>query len=280
MKIVYTRAIREEYFDMIEKYIDHKKRHLIIEQEKEEYLSYYIANIDLLHFSIITNNDKIDVCETAGAFISHMLNNKHIDNVVKTNVVWSKILSYISSQDITLLSSIIEQGMDNRYDTFIVSTHKKPISCTESVNSDLTPVYTFEHFYDFFMHLIYNKLFRQKTFIKKCANCNKYFYPRFRSDTIYCDYFSPQDHNKTCKEYCSQYNYTEKIRSDEAIGLYQKLYSKLSKRVQRHPDNSEFSQAFEDFKKECKKWKAKVKSGEKSEQDYINWLQHKEENNI
>lgn len=278
MKIVYTKANKEDINNcMIKDCGVNKKRGWKKEEEKEKYFKYYMSNVNLLHFYFtMDNNETIDVCETAGEFISHILNSNYSFNNTKINTVWDKILLHLSAEEISLLSIIVEQGINNKYELFAFSTYENPISCIENINSNLIPVYTFHYFYDFFRHLIYKELFDKKTFIKKCANCNSYFYPRFRSDTIYCDNLSPQDNNRTCKDFCSQNNYTEKIKSDETIGLYQKLYSKKNKRASRHSDNLAYLQDFENFKKESKEWKAKVKNGEATENEYIEWLKFTE----
>ena len=36
--------------------------------------------------------------------------------------------------------------------------------------------------------------------IKQCVNCDRYFIPKGRNDTMFCDAPSPQDSEKTCKE--------------------------------------------------------------------------------
>lgn len=113
--------------------------------------------------------------------------------------------------------------------------------------------------------------------IKKCKNCDKYFAPEKRSDAVYCDRSSPQDPNKTCKEYGARQAWQTKLKEDEAAGLYRKIYMSKQMLVKRNPDIKEYQEAFEWFKLESKLWKKAVKEGAESEDDYIQWLKKAKE---
>jgi hypothetical protein len=116
------------------------------------------------------------------------------------------------------------------------------------------------------------ELAKNNFIIKICKNCGKYFIPFFRSDTIYCDRKSPQDRSKTCKEYGAQKAYSEHLKESKAARLYRNIYMSKQMLVKRNPDILEYKDAFEGFKKRSKEWKSLVKSGEKTEQDFIIWL--------
>lgn len=108
--------------------------------------------------------------------------------------------------------------------------------------------------------------------IKKCGICGKYFVPLNRSDTLYCDRISPKDPERTCKEYGSQKLWYDRIKNDEAAKLSRNIYSAKQMLARRNPDILAYKKMFEYFKVERKKWEALVKSGEKSREEYINWL--------
>ena len=108
--------------------------------------------------------------------------------------------------------------------------------------------------------------------INKCENCGKYFIPFLRSDTLYCDRISPQDNNKTCKEYGSQEAYKRNLEENEAQGLSRKIYMQIQMAAKRNKNISKYAQAFENFKIQSKRWKNDVKSGNKTEAEFIEWL--------
>ena len=108
--------------------------------------------------------------------------------------------------------------------------------------------------------------------VKKCAVCNKYFVAKNRSDTLYCDRTSPNDKTKTCKEYGAIKAYQDNLKTNEAMGLYRKIYMSKQMLAKRHPEIKEYSDAFEAYKVHSKQWKKDVKEGKKTEADYIEWL--------
>lgn len=107
---------------------------------------------------------------------------------------------------------------------------------------------------------------------KRCKNCGNFFVPLSRSDEIYCNNISPQDKARTCKEYGSQKLWYDKLRADEVAKLSRNVYSSKQMLVRRNPDISEYRRMFEYFKTERKKWEGLVKSGEKSKEEYVSWL--------
>lgn len=116
--------------------------------------------------------------------------------------------------------------------------------------------------------------------IKKCENCGKYFVPFNRSDTLYCDRFAPQDNNKTCKEYGASKTYLENLKNDKAKGLFRKIYMAKQMLAKRNPDSPEYAESFEKYKTQSKQWKAEVKAGTKTEQEYIDWLKAVKEKKV
>lgn len=130
---------------------------------------------------------------------------------------------------------------------------------------------SFSSLTDFLLTAIY--YFFQNGFrFKRCKNCGRFFVPLSRSDEIYCNNESPQDKNRTCKEYGSQKLWYEKLKSDEVAKLSRNVYSSKQMLVRRNPDILAYKKMFDYFKTERKKWEILVKSGIKSKDEYINWL--------
>lgn len=116
--------------------------------------------------------------------------------------------------------------------------------------------------------------------IKKCKNCGKYFIPQNRSDTLYCDRKAPQDEAKTCKEYGARQAWRTTLKENETAGLYRKIYMSKQMLCKRNPDVKEYTESFEKYKEQAKKWKANVKNGTKSEADYLEWLKAVKEKKV
>lgn len=107
---------------------------------------------------------------------------------------------------------------------------------------------------------------------KRCKNCGKFFVPLSRSDEMYCNNVSPQDQMRTCKEYGSQKLWYDRLKSNEVAKLARNIYSAKQMLVRRNPDIVGYKKMFDYFKIERKKWEVLVKSGVKSKEEYINWL--------
>ncbi len=123
-------------------------------------------------------------------------------------------------------------------------------------------------------------VFMNGLIVKKCENCQGYFIPYNRSDTIYCDRKSPQDSSLTCKEYGSQRLWYQKLKENKAALLSRNVYSAKQMLVKRNPDIKEYRDSFEKFKSLSKQWKADVKAGTKTEEEFIEWLKSVKEKKV
>lgn len=108
--------------------------------------------------------------------------------------------------------------------------------------------------------------------IKKCKNCEKYFIPEKRSDTIYCDRPSPQDNSMTCKEYGSRKLWYDRLKENKSAKLYRNIYMAKQMLAKRNPDVKHHQEDFEEYKVQATQWKKDVKAGLKTEEEYITWL--------
>ena len=113
---------------------------------------------------------------------------------------------------------------------------------------------------------------KTETYMKKCANCGKYFIPLKRSDTLYCDRPSPQDSAKTCKRYGSERQYQANLKNDEVENRYRQTYMKLQMLVKRNPTIESYQIKFDEYKTLSKQWKLDVKNGIKSKEEFLKWI--------
>jgi len=106
---------------------------------------------------------------------------------------------------------------------------------------------------------------------KPCANCGKAFIP-LRSDALYCHRVSPQDKTKFCKEYGSSQAYQSTLKTNEARGLHRAIYMQKQMLAKRNSYIAEYRTDFELYKLESKEWRKWLAANEKSNKDFIKWL--------
>lgn len=135
----------------------------------------------------------------------------------------------------------------------------------------ITSVYSCDSIEDVCMASLYH-LLKLGLVIKKCNNCGKYFIPLRRSDAIYCDRISPYNPSKTCKDDGSQRTFEEKLKMDDAEKLRRSVYQVMQMRVRRNPDIEIYKENFEQWKSDVAKWKAGIKKGTITSEDFIKWL--------
>lgn len=108
--------------------------------------------------------------------------------------------------------------------------------------------------------------------IKRCKNCKKYFLPSSRSDEIYCDNPSPQEAGLSCKQYGTRRLWYERQQKDEIASLAKKVASAKCMLAKRNPDIKAYTDAYEYFKEQRLIWMKAVKNGEKTQDEYKDWL--------
>ena len=72
--------------------------------------------------------------------------------------------------------------------------------------------------------------------IRRCKNCNKYFIPTSKKDEIYC-------------LSCRDVSYDKKIREDEILSSYRKIYKTQSARKTRNAHRPQINEKFEHWKR-------------------------------
>lgn len=116
------------------------------------------------------------------------------------------------------------------------------------------------------------KLLSEDVKLNKCGNCGKYFSPQKRSDTLYCNRPSPRDNSMSCKEYGAKKLWYERLKDNESVKLYRNIYSAKLMLSKTNPHIQEYKKNFEKYKIDAKQWLKDVKTGIKTEKEFIIWL--------
>ena len=112
--------------------------------------------------------------------------------------------------------------------------------------------------------------------IKRCKNCGRYFIPEKRNDTIYCQWPSPQDSARTCRQIGAQIAMQNKLNEDETAKAYRKKYQSLNMAYQRETDLALKKRHLEKRKKFMTMGKSKKKelnSGNITAEEFIEWCE-------
>ena len=106
----------------------------------------------------------------------------------------------------------------------------------------------------------------------KCANCGRYFVPDGRSDQIYCNYPSPQNKEKTCREVGAQITRANKEKNDVVTREYRKVYMRYKMLTNRHPENREAAKQFAALTGGMRDWRKKLANGTATTEQFLKWL--------
>lgn len=107
----------------------------------------------------------------------------------------------------------------------------------------------------------------------KCSNCGQIFVLEGRSDTIYCNYPSPQNKNKSCREIGAQVARANKEKSDIVTGAYRKKYMRFKMATKRHPYDHDKKKKFEELISGMKEWRVKLSDGTANSDEFLKWLE-------
>ena len=136
-------------------------------------------------------------------------------------------------------------------------------------------IYAYEvsSIYDY-MIVTFLKIVENNYMVLKCKNCNKYFIPYKRIDTLYCDRISPQNSSKNCKQYGAEQEWNRKMKEDGGWQkLQRKIYMSLQMAAKREDENSNYhKENFIKYKENVKQWKKDIRDGGKTEDEFIEWL--------
>lgn len=107
----------------------------------------------------------------------------------------------------------------------------------------------------------------------KCPNCNQVFVPEGRSDAIYCNYPSPQNPEKTCREIGAQVARANKEKNDIVTKEYRRAYMRYQMMTKRHPHDKEKRQQFDALTTGMKEWRTQLADGSATADDFLAWLE-------
>lgn len=125
------------------------------------------------------------------------------------------------------------------------------------------------------LSIYFNFFIQENICIRKCANCGKYFIPVNRTDEKYCDNPSPQNLNKTCKEYGAKKIYRDKLNSNEVKKAHyttSQFFRMKIKRAKTEKEIKTYTKLFDLYKSNYEKQKKKFNNKRISESDFIDWI--------
>lgn len=139
------------------------------------------------------------------------------------------------------------------------------------LDGKFTPTYTVKNGFSLMLLEAVNMM-ENGVEISICKNCGNYFIPRGRRDARYCNYLSPQDDTRTCKEIGAQAARKKKEHNDPVTKEYRKKYLRLTMAVRRNPGDKEKEKALQHFVEESDKWKKRIADGISTEEEFIEWI--------
>lgn len=127
-------------------------------------------------------------------------------------------------------------------------------------------IYEIDNFYNLlFLELYF--ILQEKTYLKKCKNCGKYFLTT-NTAVIYCN--NKFEDDKTCREIGASKVFIKNLEKDEAYNLYRKIYKK--KQALAKSKRGIFEIEYNSFKRQGKDKKNAYKLKEITKEEFIEWL--------
>ncbi len=166
------------------------------------------------------------------------------------------------SKDLTSKYKDIMLTLNNAEKDFIAMAEELKYLRHHSKKLKRTITYYCNSLMDVLVAIIYEILKCGKIF-KKCENCGKWFVP-VKTDEKYCSRKSPQYPQHNCKEAVKYIKQLEREKERPVQYLYKKVYNTIY--------NKGDTKALNGFMNAATEWKEKIKSGEKSTEDYVEWL--------
>lgn len=167
----------------------------------------------------------------------------------------------IDEKQVDKLLSLYGENMECQHFDFTIMLYEGKFHSVYTIKSSLSLiVFEMAHVID------------AETKIVKCRNCNNYFVPVGRADSIYCGYPSPQDESKNCRDIGAQATRARKMKNDVVTQEYRRLYMRLKMGIKRHPNDAKLQKALEDLTREMKVLRKKRDEGSVSADDILEWL--------
>ena len=228
--------------------LDNKMEELYSKYQKE-FKSFKNQIIDILEYCLF--NEKRELKDLSPLEKLHIfVNTKNIENypILKHNE-FNKVIKInkdTSKMTEMELIRIIKDKDNNRY--------------------GIQKISEIDNFYNLlFLELCF--ILQEKTYLKKCKNCGKYFLT-INSAVIYCD--NVFEDNKTCREIGANKVFSKNLERDEAYNLYRKVYKK--KQALAKSKGGSFEVEYNLFKNQGKDKKNAYKLKEITKKEFMDWL--------
>lgn len=125
--------------------------------------------------------------------------------------------------------------------------------------------------YESFLIFILQIMIKNNCRIYRCKNCGRYFIPK-RSDAYYCNNIAPYDERRTCMQKVNYENSLKAQKDDLEKKLHRQIYNALRNNVERNPDINGNKEKLENFIQESADFREDIKNGNKTKDDYVQWL--------
>lgn len=248
------------------KKLDTKSKSYIVISDEKPFMSERDRKIRLL----------LDEIENKQQIFSLILDFCSIDTATDSNNYYNRYVNKFIYASKKLLGQLSKPNAIFDYNVKMKSTNKITLDdlnkSYDEYNSqfiyDTNPIDDFYYICnsadDYFITVMFQLLDRHYI-ISKCNNCEKLFVPFKNNTALYCDRKSPQNPNKTCKEF-------EGTKPKGLNTLYRKIYQKKHARVKRSPNDITLKSNFETWKEKAKKIKSKYDKGKITDDEYKEWL--------
>ena len=170
----------------------------------------------------------------------------------------------------------------NNYYEYLLSIDTRINEIVQSIKDiEILYVSSYEIFNIFeYINICILQLTQNNTIIKKCKNCNNYFIPESRTDEVYCNRISPQNPNKTCKEYGAKKTYRDEIKSIPIKYEHNKtsqFYRMRINRAKTQKEKEQYQKKFNTYKDNYQKKKEKYNAHKLEELAFVEWIRNQKE---
>ena len=105
--------------------------------------------------------------------------------------------------------------------------------------------------------------------INKCRNCNKYFVAG-NAAALFCDRLYTED--RTCKQFGGKKSFVDKLKKDESLLRYEKVYQVTYYRLRKAKSKDEID-ALNKRLQDLTTWRVKYKNEEVKEKSFMEFVE-------
>lgn len=216
---------------------------------KKEFESYKRQIIDIIEYCLFNKDENLkDLKPLERLAVFYSTKNIEEYNILKYNQ-FNKVIK-------------INKDISKKTEKEII----KDLKDRENNRYGIQEIYEIDNFYNLlFLELYF--ILQEKTYLKKCKNCGKYFLTT-NSAVIYCDNVFVD--KKTCREIGASKVFTKNLEKDEAYNLYRKVYKK--KQALAKSKGGSFEIEYNLFKTQGKDKKNAYKLKEITKEEFIKWI--------